>query len=198
MNHIENKNKAKELIATYRADTNQKNLDALINQLLRTPVEVPAMLPATVNKEELIKKAKEGAFKMPADVKPAPCFLRNDEGLLYLPVYTHKEEVPKEPKFDVLMGVPFVACLTFATVGAKQTEGIVLNPFSDNLILKRPLVENIKKQTDAQAAKINEIRKNGGAKIQVSREQFEVMMLQRSEFHDIPKELYDNGMTFMD
>lgn len=198
MNHIENKNKAKELIATYRADTNQKNLDALINQLLRTPVEVPAMLPATVNKEELIKKAKEGAFKMPADVKPAPCFLRNDEGLLYLPVYTHKEEVPKEPKFDVLMGLPFVACLTFATVGAKQTEGIVLNPFSDNLILKRPLVENIKKQTDAQAAKINEIRKNGGAKIQVSREQFEVMMLQRSEFHDIPKELYDNGMTFMD
>ncbi|MCR5271386.1 MAG: SseB family protein [Lachnospiraceae bacterium] len=198
MNNEESKNKAKELIGEYRNENSQKNLDALINQLLRTPVEVPGMLPATVDKEALMEKAKEGAFKMPADVRPAPCFLRNEEGVLYLPVYTHKTEVPKEPKFDVLMGLPFVACLAFATAGKTPPEGIVLNPFSDNLIIKRPLVERIKKQTDEQAARINEIKKNGGKKIKVSRDQFEVMMVQRSEFHDIPKQLYDGGMEYMD
>ncbi|MCR5467976.1 MAG: SseB family protein [Lachnospiraceae bacterium] len=198
MNQDELKNKAKELISIYRNDKSQKNLDALINQLLRTPVEVPGMLPPSVNREELIEKAKQGAFKMPSDVKPLPCFLKNDDGVLFLPVYTHKTEVPREPKFDVLMGLPFAACLAFATAGENPPEGIVLNPFSDNLVIKRPLIDNIKKFTDAQAAKLNEIKKNGGQTVQVSRDQFEVMMLQRSEFHDLPKQLFEGGMEFMD
>jgi len=196
----EAKKHAKELIGVYLKDKTQENLDKLINHLFNTVVEIPALLPPNVDREELRRQIESGDPKIPPEVKPVPCFLKNNEGEVYLPVYTERTEIPREPKFDVIITIPFIGCVKLQPGDGNVASGIAFNPFSDNLVFKKPLVESITKHLDAQAAKIREAQANGSApnqQIKISKDQFELMMTQRAEFHEFPKALYEGGMEFM-
>jgi len=196
----EAKKQAKVLIGVYMKDKTQENLDKLINHLFNTVVEIPALLPPNVDREELRKQIESGNPQIPADVRPVPSFLKNGEGEIYLPVYTERNEIPKEPRFDVIITIPFIGCVKLQPGDGNTASGIAFNPFSDNLVFKKPLVESITKHLDAQAAKIRAAQANGEApnqQPQVSREQYELMMTQRAEFYEFPKALFEGGNDFM-
>lgn len=184
--------KTQELVKAYKEKPEKESFKAMVLQIQNTTFLVPATLPEDVDREEIRKRAIESAgapSKLPEGVKPFPCILKNAEGEVFLPIYTAQEQIPKEPKYDVIITIPFRACMELAGDGKFNAEGIVLNPFSDNLLLKKDLLTALKKEDELRAA--------GARQVQVTPQQFRVMMRQKAEFHDFPMRVFKEGAEFI-
>ena len=108
---------------------------------------------------------------------------------MYFPIYTNIAQIPKEPKFDLIMNMPFKSCYTLALNEGMGTKGLVLNPFSDNLRFKKELLEAIKQEDEMLAA--------GAKQVRISPRQFQNMMRQKAEFRDLPLRLYGGKAEFV-
>lgn len=184
--------KTEQLIRIYKEDPAKENFDALIHQVQKTIFLVPANLPEGVDKEALkneIKEKRRGRVQLPEGVSPVPCILKNPEGKIFLPMYSSQAQIPKEPSFDFILTMPFPGCYNMALNTRVTCEGIALNPFSDNLLFHRKLLEAIRKDDTARAA--------GARQIKVSPQQFRLMMRQRAEFHDLPLRVFQEGAPFI-
>ena len=108
----ENK-KTEQLIQLYKEDTAKENLNALLHQMKKTVFLTPAMLPDTQEARELKQHIKENPgeqIKMPKGTVPIPAILNNQKGEKFFPIYSSTEQIPKEPRFDILMNIPFWSC----------------------------------------------------------------------------------------
>ncbi len=184
--------KTEQLIQIYKEDPVKENLNALIHQMQKTIFLVPANLPDSVDKESLKKEveAKQGGHvQLPEGVSPIPCILKNPEGRVFIPIYSSQTQIPKEPVFDFVMTLPFRACYSMALNAKAPCEGVTLNPFSDNLLFKRELLEAIRKDEEARAA--------GMKQVKVSPKQYHLMMRQKAEFHDLPLRVFKEGAPFI-
>lgn len=183
--------KTEQLIQIYKEDTAQENLKALIHQMKKTVFLIPAMLPDTPEINEIKQKVKENPgqqINLPKGAAPMPAILNNQKGEKFFPVYSSQEQIPKEPRFDLLMNLPFPACVKFALDERLETLGLSLNPFTDNLIFRRALLEEIQKEESAPKAP--QQRK-------VTPQQYQIMMRQKAEFHDLPRRLFQEKGAFV-
>ena len=121
-----------EAIKEYAADRTKENLTTVLNLLRPTKLFVPAMLQAPD--------------------RPIPCFLKNSNEEQFLVVYTSKAQIPEEPKSQAMLNMPFPACNNIVVKPELKLAGMVINPFSDNLVLKTELVQKLH-EVDEQAAK---------------------------------------------
>lgn len=184
--------KTEQLIQFYKEDPVKENLNALIHQMQKTIFLVPANLPDSVDKEAVKKEVLEkkgGQVELPKGVTPIPCILKNPEGKIFIPIYSSQGQVPKEPVFDFAMTLPFKACYRMALNAKTACEGVALNPFSDNLLLNKPLLEAIRRDDEAKAA--------GARQIKVSPAQYKIMMRQKAEFNDLPFRVFKEGASFI-
>lgn len=184
--------KIEQLIQAYMQDQGQSNLEALVSEIQKTQFYIPAMLPNTPEVEALRKSAKENKgqqVKIPDGVVPIPSIIRNSKGVVYIPIYTSVEQIPKEPKFDLIMDMPFRSCYTLALNQNVGAEGITINPFSSDLIMSREMLETIRNKDKALA--------NGAGEIRLTPEQYKIMMRQKAEFKDFPLKAYTEGAEFI-
>lgn len=112
-----------EAIKDYAADRTKEKLTAVLNLLRPTKLLVPAML-----------KAPD---------QPTPCFLKSGAGEQYFVVYTSKEQMANAPKSQALLSMPFPACNSVAVKPELNLSGMVINPFTDNLVLKIELIQKL-------------------------------------------------------
>jgi len=184
--------KTEQLAKIYREDPVTDNLKALVHQLTKTMFIVPATVAPDADKEEVKRLAEEGPAsqaKLLEAARPFPCLLRNGDGQNFFPMYTSQKQIGEGQKFDLLITVTFATCRSMAENPNLKVEGIVLNPFTDNLILKKELLEALNKEDALRAA--------GAKEIQVTPQQFKVMMRQRAEFHDLPFRVHKEGEAFI-
>lgn len=184
--------KTDQLIQIYKDDPVKENLRALVHQVQKTPFLIPAMMPKDANMEEIQALAKEKvgqAVKLPEGTRPIPCILKNNEGVAYIPIYTSQEQIPKEPKFDVLLNLSFQSCYGLALNPKLGTEGIAINPFTDNLLFKKELLEAIRVEEAALAS--------GAKQVKLTPQQYRIMMRQKAEFHELPLRAFQEGADFM-
>lgn len=118
-----------ELVALYSKENTVENLNKLLSCIVKCRVLVPAEL--TESK------------------KPAPCMIKNNDNQIYLPIYTSKEQIPQKPKSPLIMNVPY-AGINMTAAQNPEVQGIVINPFSGNLIFKKELLLKIKEVVEAQ------------------------------------------------
>lgn len=163
-----------ELLKTYAQENNAENLNKMIGHLTRCRVLMPSML--TENKQ------------------PSPCLIKNNEGVSYLPVYTDRGQIPEHVKADGILNLPYLSANRTAFDQKDKIAGIVVNPFSQNLILQMTMVERIEEVEKAKAArsqgKVKKIRLTDEQYVQFERRQFEVNFL--------PRKLYSEGQVFVD
>lgn len=160
-------------IKTYLKEKTGDNLNTLI-ELIRTR---RILVPANVNEEN----------------KPIPCLIEHPANGKFLPVYTSKEQVPEEPKSAALVNMPYLAANQMvAAQRENQVSGVVINPFTDNLIFKRPLIEKIEE--------VEKIRKSGAkAKtMQLTPEQYLQFERKQFEFGFLPKRFFEQGKKMLD
>lgn len=161
--------KLEEAIKTYAAERTPDNLNIVLNLMRPTKLLVPAML-----------KGPE---------QPIPCFLKNSNGEQFLAVYTSKEQIPQEPKSQAILSMPFPACNDLVVKEELNLTGMAINPFSDNLILKKELVEKLH-EADKKAAQMKQVK--------MTPEQFNVFVKKQVEFGVLPKRLFTEKEAFVD
>ena len=160
--------KLEEAIAEYAKERTKEKMTEILNLLRPTKLLVPAMLKAPN--------------------QPVPCFLKNGDGEQFLAVYTSKEQIPAEPKSQAILGMPFPACNNLVVKAELALSGMVINPFSTNLVLKKELVEKLH-EVDQKAAQTKQIK--------MTPEQFAVFAKKQVEFGLLPKRLFAEKEEFV-
>ncbi len=118
-----NNDELEQKIVAYGEDKTADNLNLLINCIVRCRV----LVPAKVNDKK----------------QPYPCTIKSNSGEYFLPLYTSKGQIPKTPKSAAMMNMPYLALNQMAVKQKEQIAGIVINPYSDNLVFKSSLLEKI-------------------------------------------------------
>lgn len=161
-----------EKVAAYLQEKNGENLGALVNLIRTKRVLVPANLDA--------------------NEKPQPCLITGPDKNAFLPVFTSKEQIPEEPKSSVIVNMPYLAANHIVSLQEERVAGIVINPFSQNLVFKRNLVE-----------KIEEMEKNRKAgvqtkTVQMTPEQYFLFERKQFEFGHLPKRFFAQGKQMLE
>lgn len=184
--------KTETLIQIYKEDPVRDNLRALVHQMRKTMFISPAILPNTPEAEEFKRTAKENngqQVTLPKEAAPIPSILKNKDGVTFFPIYTTVEQVPKEPKYDVIVNVPFQNCVAMVMQGNLGAQGLAVNPFSDNLIFRKELLEALAREDEAM--------RKGATPIKLNPQQMKIVMRQKAEFKDFPTRIYDGGASFV-
>lgn len=161
--------KLEEVIKEYAKERTKEKLMELLNLLRPTKLLVPAMLKAPN--------------------QPIPCFLKNNEGQQFLVVYTSKGQMPTEPKSQAILSMPFPACNDLVIKPEAKLTGMVINPFSDNLVLKTELIQKLH-EADQKAAQAKQVK--------MTPEQFAALVKKQVEFGIFPKRLFAEGAEFVE
>ncbi len=158
-----------QVIKEYLADRTKEKLTETLNLLRPTVLLVPAMLKAPN--------------------QPVPCFLRTNQEEQFLAVYTSKEQIPEEPKSQAILRMPFPACNNLVVQPDLKLSGMVINPFSDNLVLKKELVQKLH-EADQRAGQMK--------KVKMTPAQYHVFVKGQVEFHIWPKRLFAEKEVFVE
>ena len=161
-----------EKIALYLKEKTGENLNTLI-ELIRTR---RVLVPANVNEEN----------------KPVPCLISSPNNGMFLPIYTSKKEIPQEPKSAAIVNMPFLAVNNMVFQQGEKVAGIVINPFTQNLIFKSALVEKIEE--------VEKKRREGTQpkKMQLTPEQYMLFERKQFEFGFLPKRFFEQGKQMLD
>lgn len=160
--------KLEAAIKEYNLERTQEKLALVLNLMRPTKLLAPAMLKG------------EG--------QPEVCFLRNDKGDQFLAVFTSKEQIPAEPKAQAILSVPFPVCNAMVANDANNLLGMVINPFTDNLILSKDLVKRLH-EADKKMGQPQQIK--------LTPEQFQIFVKKQVEFGVLPKRLFTEKEAFV-
>lgn len=160
--------KLEEMIKEYLSDRTKEKLADVLNMLRPTKLLVPAMLKAPN--------------------QPEPCFLKNGNGQQFLAVFTSKAQIPAEPKTQAILSMPFPVCNSIVVKDELNLTGMVINPFSDNLVLVKDLVQRLH-EVDQKAAQTKQVK--------LTPEQFQVFVKKQVEFGVLPKRLFAEKEAFV-
>lgn len=170
--------KIEELVKQYTDEKNADNLNALIEELRKCRL----LVPANINEEK----------------KPVPCMLNSKDKGMYFPVYTALKQIPQSPRSEAIINMPYLAVNEMTAQQQENLGGVAINPFTDNLIFKMPLVLRIQEVEK----KRRELAKQGGEPkkktLQLTPEQYLQFERRQFEFGFLPKRFFEQGQAFMD
>ena len=173
---VENK-ELLELLHTYNADHSAENLNRLIEHLITRRVLLPGMF---------------NAKKM-----PIPCLITNDKGDHFLPIFTDKDQMDSKKPSQCVLNMPFLTVNENALNPDMKIKGIVINPFTSNLILLMPMLERIKEVEKKRASGELEAKPKK-KQLKLTEEQYVVFERIQFEVRFLPTKLYTGGQEFVD
>lgn len=167
-----NNDKLEELVKNYTAEKNGQNLNNLIEEIRKCRL----LVPANLNEEK----------------RPIPCMLNSKEKGAYFPVYTSRQQIPKAPMSEAIINMPYLAVNEMTASQEENLAGVAINPFTDNLIFKMPLVKKI--QEVEKTRKVAPKKKT----MQLTPEQYLKFERRQFEFGFLPKRFYEQGKAMVD
>ncbi len=145
------------LLAAYNQEKTGENLGCLVEALRRARL----LMPATYNKSG----------------QPVPCLIKTPEGGTLLSAYTCIGRIPPMSKNPAVINMAFPAICRMAAQSADQFAGLLINPFTDNLVLGTSLLEKI---------------------MGMEAEPYEVSERRRFETQFLPGQLFEHGKAVID
>lgn len=170
MRQISNK-PAEDAIKMYAKEQSKENLVTLLNALRHSVL----LVPGTMNEEK----------------KASPLFMKNQDGKAFLAVFTGKEHFSPENRKQTILALPFPVCNEIVSDKSTFLSGMVLNPYTDHLILKEDL---IRKLYEADKEYLDEIRQKQRKQ---TKAQAEGDILRQLEYQGLPMRLYAEGEEFV-
>lgn len=145
-----------------------------------------------MHKEQILVPANVGENN-----KPIPLFIKNGEGEAFMPIYTSKAQLSKDHPSPCIVNMPFLAVNNMVANKESKINGIAFNPFTHNLIFKKPLVEKIEA--------VEKARREGhptsptkGKTVQMTAEQYVIFERMQYEHIFLPAKMFEGGKEFMD
>ncbi len=168
--HVNN-DELEQLMNGYKTDKTADSFNKMLNKLVACRILVPANMDPKVK-------------------KPMPCLLKAGEDDLFFPVYTSLKQVPKEPKSPAILNMPYPNANGLVLSANEKIKGVVINPFTDNIVLKPDLIKKI--------AEVEELKKKGPKQVQMTEAQYLVFERVNFEKRFLPKQLFEKGQEFFD
>lgn len=158
-------------IDTYLREKKAQHLNQLVMKLRTSRI----LVPANLNK----------------DKKPVPCLIQGPDNTKFFPLFTCKEQIPPQPKSEVIMNLPFLAANEMVEQHIDEIDGIAINPFTQNLIFKRPLIKQI-----AETEK--KLKENPRTKtVEMTPEDYIKFERKEFEFGHLPKKFFAQGKEML-
>ncbi|MCM1386882.1 MAG: SseB family protein [Bacillus sp. (in: Bacteria)] len=121
--------KLEALIADFMQDKSNENFTKVMEQLEKTVLYLPAMLPDKTDKNKIV-----------------PCLIKNEKGEQALPVFSSPSQIPDSQKSPAVATLPFFNCVSMAMANEQTVQAVVLNPFTHNIVLPKQVLEIAKKR----------------------------------------------------
>lgn len=134
------------LIARYSEESTRDNLISILRCLRDSQVWVPMNLNISdEDAEQFINSKKGDIVKSKDSIHLKPDILRTDDGTLFFPVFSQSEQMPYEyiQHFSTI-NLPFTQCVEM-TEKMSDVDNIVVNAFTDRLLLDHQLQNIIRK-----------------------------------------------------
>ncbi len=147
----------KKSIAVLKEENSPKNLNAVINELVKSPLLAPAVFD--LQGQPAPKPAADGRIQLPKNTKISLVMINSKENKHYYLAFSDWEAAQawqkQSGKGQQIMALRFD---DFANMMQKnpQASGLVINPGENSLRLEAPLIASVKKQKDAIAKVLQE------------------------------------------
>lgn len=142
----------KKSIAALKEENSPQKLNAVINELVKSPLLAPAMFD--MQGKPAPKPGPDGRIQLPKNTKVSLVMINSPEGKHYYLAFSDWEAAQEWQK-QAGKGRPIMALRfdDFANMLQKNPDaaGLVLNPGANSLRLEAPLIASVKKQKDAIA-----------------------------------------------
>ena len=165
-----------ELLETYKKGMTPEQS----NELVKKMRDVRFIVPVTFPQDETLaamqaELARTGQpVRLPKDARPIPILIQNPQKEHFLAIYTSLAQLPKDAKHNGVIEMTFDACLNYAKNSKNPVAGVVVNPFSNNFIIK-PRMEQ-----------------------QVTPAQFHLLARKNVEYVLLPHSIYTKGKEYFD
>lgn len=147
----------KKSIAALKEENSPQKLNAVINELVKSPLLAPAMFD--MQGKPAPKPGPDGRIQLPKNTKVSLVMINSPEGKHYYLAFSDWEAAQEWQK-QAGKGRPIMALRfdDFANMLQKNPDaaGLVLNPGANSLRLDAPLIASVKKQKDAIAKVLQE------------------------------------------
>lgn len=147
----------KKSIAALKEENSPQKLNAVINELVKSPLLAPAMFD--MQGKPAPKPGPDGRIQLPKNTKVSLVMINSPEGKHYYLAFSDWEAAQEWQK-QAGKGRPIMAFRfdDFANMLQKNPDaaGLVLNPGANSLRLEAPLIASVKKQKDAIAKVLQE------------------------------------------
>ena len=142
----------KKTIGAFRDENSPQKLNAVINELVKSPLLTPALFD--LHGAPAPKPGADGRIQLPKNTKISLMMLNNKEGKHYYMAFSDWDAVRDWQKHtSQKCQIMVIRFDDFANMLQKNKEasGMVINPGENSLRLESPLIESVKKQKDALA-----------------------------------------------
>ncbi|HIZ49270.1 MAG TPA: enhanced serine sensitivity protein SseB [Candidatus Gemmiger excrementavium] len=147
----------KKSIAALKEENSPQKLNAVINELVKSPLLAPAMFD--MQGKPAPKPGPDGRIQLPKNTKVSLVMINSPEGKHYYLAFSDWEAAQEWQK-QAGKGRPIMALRfdDFANMLQKNPDaaGLVLNPGANSLRLEAALIASVKKQKDAIAKVLQE------------------------------------------
>ena len=173
--------KLEAAVEVFAKERTNENFVKVMELLEKAVLYVPAMMPENLD-QETMNGMREG-IRLPKDAKVIPVLLQKESGEHALPLFSSLKQVPKERRSPAILALPFFNCVAMAMANREKVQLVVLNPYTDNIILPPQILEVAMKR--AQQIQSGAAQQSGAGAAQQSR----TVKLTEKQFHQLA-----NGM----
>lgn len=131
----------KSKLREFKANKNQENLIAALKMLSGRHF----LLPSVSNMEEPLVKSENGA-KLKEGAVFNPAFLTSTDNKVFLPIFTDEKAMVQKSPSGVIMKLTFEQCVTIIFDEKNPVQSVVINPFTENMIIGIDLLKMIFKE----------------------------------------------------
>lgn len=171
------------LAAEFAKDRSKENFVKIMECLEKSTIFVPTMLPENMSSADM-KQAKAGKeVKLAKDAKFTPCILKKESGEQALPIFSSKAQIPKDKTSPAVLAMPFFTCVAMVMANVEKVETVVLNPFTQNIVIPKQILEVAKKRSSMPKTKT----------VKLTEKQFHQLAHRRVSSELLPVFLYEKG-----
>lgn len=158
-----------ELVIKFTETKDGQDFARMMDILEKSMVFIPALMPKAMSQEA--KAAARAGKPLPIDPKNQPqvCLLGQEGGEKVFPIFTSREQIPREKMPPVIMNAPFKAVIAMVKGNQSRVGKIVVNPFTHGVVLNEKLVDMADKRLKVQSGE-------GIKTVQVTEKQFHTIV----------------------
>lgn len=159
----------------------KENFVKIMELLEKAVIYMPAMKPENLD-DESEKMAKAGKeIKLPNNATITPCLLKKNTGEQVLPILSSRKHLVKEGMSPAILAMPFLTCVSMVMANSDKVESVVLNPFTQNINIPKPILEVAHKR----------IRAGNQKSVQITEQIFHQLAHKRIACELLPVFLYE-------